>query len=383
MEFDPYAKFGFEIQIGDEIPKFVTLDELKELIKESAYKREEDQSFLNFQKDQKTGLSYVDIDSAIPPTRLSSHILVNTCMEDPDSYDWRRLTDNYDYYRIADYAFIWTHPYTWIPKDDNRLYGCLVSGKVATMKFDRGRVDKFLFDWFTKMRQERVLFLADKMPVAIDETDGGHRGSILRGMLVWDLITTDGRNFLRQFLKEDSEFDEELDFFHIETFRDSVLFIAQERGGKVAADLVQRLRKDWKAIVNWKCFGIDKISSEQIEEFRACLFEGMDYYLEQWDAETPKSADDQQPTQDPDSSFFAVTDRMTYEICKKELLRIINSAKNKSAACREILRSTTAGYFVLSDKTDQEKADAVNPWVSLTSKKYVFTGDDFRKARNS
>ena len=109
----------------------------------------------------------------------------------------------------------------------------------------------------------------------------------------------------------------------------------------------------------------------------------MDYYLEQWDAETPKSADDQQPTQDPDGSFFAVTDRMTYEICKKELLRIINSAKNKSAACREILRSTTAGYFVLSDKTDQEKADAVNPWVSLTSKKYVFTGDDLRKARNS
>ena len=93
---------------------------------------------------------------------------------------------------------------------------------------------------------------------------------------------------------------------------------------------------------------------------------------------------DTQTTQKkPDSSFFAVADGMTYEICEKELKRVINGAKNKAVACREILRAEMAGYFVLSDKTDQEKAEAINPWVAFTDKKYVFTGDDFRKARNS
>ena len=70
-------------------------------------------------------------------------------------------------------------------------------------------------------------------------------------------------------------------------------------------------------------------------------------------------------------------------MCEKELIRVINGAKNKAVACREILRAEVVGYFVLSDKTDQEKADAINPWVALTDKKYVFTGDDFRKVRNS
>ena len=97
----------------------------------------------------------------------------------------------------------------------------------------------------------------------------------------------------------------------------------------------------------------------------------------------PDTVEDEPCNQDPDGAFFAITDKMTYDMCKKELLRVINGAKTKAAACREILRSETVGYFVLSDKTDQEKAMAINPWVAHTNKKYVFTGDDFRKARNS
>lgn len=104
--------------------------------------------------------------------------------------------------------------------------------------------------------------------------------------------------------------------------------------------------------------------------------------LEEWEKDKVEEAKKTSAVK-PDGSFFAVSERMTYEMCEKELIRAINGAKNKSAACREILRSELVGYFVLSDKTDQEKADAINPWVALTEKKYVFTGDDFRKARNS
>lgn len=101
----------------------------------------------------------------------------------------------------------------------------------------------------------------------------------------------------------------------------------------------------------------------------------------------PEEASIEQPdevennnTADPDSSFFAITESMSYDTCKKELLRCIRAAKNKAAACREILKSSHV-YFILSDKTNQEIADAINPWVAQTSKDYVFTEDDFRKAR--
>lgn len=82
----------------------------------------------------------------------------------------------------------------------------------------------------------------------------------------------------------------------------------------------------------------------------------------------------------PDSSFFAITEKMTHEMCKNELLRILTGARSKATACKEILTSALAGYFVLSDKTNQEKADLINPWVKLTVKDYVFTAEDFRKA---
>lgn len=82
----------------------------------------------------------------------------------------------------------------------------------------------------------------------------------------------------------------------------------------------------------------------------------------------------------PDSSFFSITEKMTHEMCKNELLRILTGARSKATACKEILTSALAGYFVLSDKTNQEKADLINPWVKLTVKDYVFTAEDFRKA---
>ena len=298
MEFDPHAQFGFEILFEHEVPKYVTIDELKTLIKEKPYQTSYDEVFLDFKTDPETGLKYVDIQSYIFPAWVCSHILVNTCMEDPDSYDWSRLTDMYSYQRIADYVYIRVHPYTWITKDDSRLHACLVLGKVASMVTDKGRVDMFLYDWLTRMLQERVLYLADKNPRAVADSEYEGVGKILKGMLAWNLITSDARNYLNSFMYDEME-SHDIEYFHTEAFRENIQFIAQERGGKVAAELLRQLRKDWKAIVTWKCFGIDKLTPEQVETFRQCLFEGMDYYLEQWDAETPKAIESQTTKKKP------------------------------------------------------------------------------------
>jgi hypothetical protein len=89
--------------------------------------------------------------------------------------------------------------------------------------------------------------------------------------------------------------------------------------------------------------------------------------------QTPKSTN-------PDSSFFVINKEGDFDRCKNELLRILTGSRSKATACKEILTSATAGYFILSDKTNHEKAKLINPWVKLTGKDYVFTAEDFRKA---
>ena len=105
-------------------------------------------------------------------------------------------------------------------------------------------------------------------------------------------------------------------------------------------------------------------------------------------AQTASNAEEQEETPSevplvkPDSSFFG--EKFSPDVCEAELLRILNGARTKAAACRGILTYADAGYFVLSDKTDQEKAAAINPWLALTNKKdnpkFVLTEHDFCKA---
>lgn len=88
------------------------------------------------------------------------------------------------------------------------------------------------------------------------------------------------------------------------------------------------------------------------------------------------------PSDKPDSSFFAISDKRTYKDCEKQLIEDINASTSKLSACRNIRRSTAAGFFRLEGVTNDQKANLINPWVKYTSQKYVFTGDDFRKAPN-
>ncbi len=94
------------------------------------------------------------------------------------------------------------------------------------------------------------------------------------------------------------------------------------------------------------------------------------------------AAAEDMPNDDPDSSFFTCSKDYPYDTCKKQLIQDINTSTSKLNACRNIHRSTAAGYFQLVGKTNEEKARLINPWVTYTNKDYVFTKDDFRKAPN-
>ena len=92
-------------------------------------------------------------------------------------------------------------------------------------------------------------------------------------------------------------------------------------------------------------------------------------------AETEKQAEDVTPV---DTSFFC-TNRFTSDIIEKNLRQAIESASSKADACRRIMALEPLGYLLLSNVTDERKAELVNPFAMP---KYRLTGEDFRKARN-
>ena len=90
---------------------------------------------------------------------------------------------------------------------------------------------------------------------------------------------------------------------------------------------------------------------------------------------TTRDAEDITPV---DTSFFCTT-RFTSDIIEKNLRQAIESASSKADACRRVMDLEPLGYVVLSNVTDERKAELINPFASP---KFILCGDDFTKARN-
>ena len=80
-----------------------------------------------------------------------------------------------------------------------------------------------------------------------------------------------------------------------------------------------------------------------------------------------------------DTSFFC-TQQFTPDIIEKNLRQAIILASSKADARRRIMALEPLGYVLLSNVTDERKAELVNPFAMP---KYRLTGEDFKKARNS
>ncbi len=79
-----------------------------------------------------------------------------------------------------------------------------------------------------------------------------------------------------------------------------------------------------------------------------------------------------------DTSFFC-TQQFTEDIIEKNLRQAITLASSKADACRRVMALEPLGYVILSNVTDERKAELVNPFAMP---KYRLTGQDFRQARN-
>lgn len=292
---------GTELYSEDELPKILTIDELKEFAKKKLY-RPKNAEVLKFYKNKENGLLYNHFIFTPWSNVLLDHLLMEICIQDVDKYDWPKMTDYYDYKRIAEYVMLWINPFTWLKEDDPFLLGYLIDGRIATREYNKFRQDD-VYKWAIKMLEERETFLGDHtISYKVDSEFEG--GRVLKGMNLWSLLTNNPRKYI-QFVFENGQYHAQegkegnVSYFDTEYFLNNMNKIVDKNGPEKAARIVRSLRKDWKHIVCFKLFNIDKISDQQVEVFRKLLFEGMDYYLEQWDAETPKAIESQNTKKKP------------------------------------------------------------------------------------
>jgi hypothetical protein len=89
---------------------------------------------------------------------------------------------------------------------------------------------------------------------------------------------------------------------------------------------------------------------------------------------TTRDAEDITPV---DTSFFCTT-HFTSDIIEKNLRQAILLANSKADACRRIMALEPLGYLLLSNVTDERKAELINPFAMP---KFHLSGIDFAKAR--
>ena len=80
-----------------------------------------------------------------------------------------------------------------------------------------------------------------------------------------------------------------------------------------------------------------------------------------------------------DTSFFC-TQQFAVDIIEKNLRQAISLACSKADACRRVMALEPLGYLLLSNVTDERKAELVNPFAIP---RFRLSGEDFRKARNT
>ena len=78
-----------------------------------------------------------------------------------------------------------------------------------------------------------------------------------------------------------------------------------------------------------------------------------------------------------DTSFFC-TNQYSEDIIEKNLRQAISLASSKADACRRIMALEPLGYVLLSNVTDERKAELVNPFAMP---RFHLSGIDFAKAR--
>ena len=319
--------------------QLLTIEEMRELAKTEEYKIPEEELQMRRREiddADSPGCEYTFFVNINLPLLLRDHLLLEECMTQLWMPDWKLITHVYDYRSIAYMHYLWYHPLVWVPISDELKKKRIIIGKVAEERYvqrPEELINSTPLDW--RFDEQMLKWFAAKLPKVFDEPyDYTVLLSSVDDIVLWPYIINNPHPCYNRASEEDGVYDPSLiKRFDLKTFYFNIQHIAELFDGKKAAEIVRLLRSDWKRIVSLKLFEIDQITPEQIEEFRAGLFEGMDYYLERWDAETTQPSD----TDATPESFEYITDQ-----CRE---------KGKAEAVEAELRAASKGTAVAMWKT--------------------------------
>ena len=356
--------------------QLVTIEEMRELAKTEPYKVPESElEFDGGESPEGEFNWYIRWDH---PNLLRDHLLVEECLN-RFWINWRYTTKVYDPRTIAYMMYLWSHPLVWVPIPEELSKGRIITGKVAEERFvkrDSELIECTPLQWGTNF--EMLDWFAEKLPI-VDGTEPiliDYKFSTL-DIIQWYYITRNDIEMMSATWGENGKFDPSLLIpFDQRIFLSNLQTIAERHGGQKAAEIVRLLRKDWKRITTMKFFDIGKLTPEQVEEFRAGLFEGMDYYLEQWDAEAPKiSTSNAKP-----EAFDFITDQCRKE-GKAETLEaeLKAAAKGTAVAMWKTIRTNEAlGYLSTKDVAASKIYKALTAYFGALP----YNERNFRDARN-
>ena len=327
----------YDIPLDDVNAPFVTIEEMKEILKG---KRRKDSSngWEELKLDTQTGLYYTTYFENLPGDLVYSHLLVEQMMEMPEEVDWARVTYGYDTDIIEILEDIYRHPLVWMKDDTYEVGGkFVVLGRVAKAMSCEERFTCFPDDmFFANMKGKvRVLWFADNLPV-------GDCVGYDKGFIRWNLITENA--FARMS-------DEEIktDVFNIRKFLQSMSWIEEERGGAKAAEIIRKFREDWQAIIAMKLFHTASMSNEQKEDFRQALFEGMDRNMRIWEAD--QEMENESSIHAKAEFFPLLTDQCRKENkCEAVEAELSNACKSTATdLCKTISVNEALGYLPTRD----------------------------------
>lgn len=362
-EYEDYVKNKLEDPLyGEDV---VTMKEMRALLQQDEYKPTGDDANYpdHLLLDEKTGMYYTDFFRDHRTHMILGHLLAVECMES-ENLDWERVTGGYSPYVIARFQNMCFEMLKWEE-------GKLVEGYSDVYDPD-AYADCFDFE------EDRAVWFADNLPrkpylfhslkeLGIDPLviqkmqECGlvykeHQGRVNVTNIQWDILTTDYFDITYEELDEKDPYhtkyklhpwNKDICLRNFKTIRD-------KRGVEVVRKLVDRFQYDWRRIATLNEFGLDKLTREQKDDFRYFLFEGMEYFLDEWsgrkfDEDEPKN--EEKPKVTPEEIFSMRFQRSEEYDKFLHFMEIERNETSNGDWARYALTLFRAKIFVHSPKT--------------------------------
>ena len=312
--------------------------------------------------DEKTGMYYTDFFRDFRTHLVLGHILAVECME-CENLDWERVTGGFNPYIISRFQNMCEYP---LCHEKNKIVEKAGEGPYPGETF----VD--FFDW----RLDRLKWFVDKMPTTpylpeegntdpqltlklqeIGLSLKGKKGWAITGRVQWDMLATEYDDIEAAPLDNNDPYHTQAKLIPWDKYAclHNFLIINHQLGVEVVRKLVTQFRYEWRRIAAFHEFGLAELSKTRKEDFRYFLFDGMDYYLDEWSKNTEEQPETPQPIEQPKLTFedvFSMRYRRTPEY---EMLLHFLDVERKEASngdwARYALALSSAKIFVHSPKT--------------------------------